>query len=730
MWMLVVHGWAVTLALSDMPTGSIAVMGAGKCEDPAMLETVRSFREEIIKLPGPPVLVQPEADTVAALGGHSEQSQDELRALYEDARQAAEHGRFEEAASWLRSGIVQVNRLPATHTRWELKRDLLFLAARAESASGRQVTARELVYQLVKADEAFEPPHDASSDLVKLFMEVRSDLESRPRGRLTVRIRGGRRDVMIYVDGRDVSRAPVLELPLRQGFYDVEADFDGKRGLVLHNVEVKPDDLSEKELDEGLEGSLRVDAGPCIDLRGHQSVDGVVEFLSELARDRLTAPQMAGRLGVYRLVLVQPGTPFVATSIDPVQRAVVWKGYQQTDTPASGLADFVARGNEDPGLVDAITGGMDAVAANERGLSLADQRKWPEAIAYFRRAHHLNRDKPEYTFQVGRSLLEGAKQSGDAKDLETAIAWLIIATKMEPVYPEPYYQLGMAYREKGKFLDSLAAFERYVKLRPDDPEGYYQLGLSASVVDDSKKALASYNEFMKRAPDRDLRKAEAAYEIAELNWQILLDSPGAPISLRYPGGVAKNSATLVGLEFGATELVTLTVLQGAGPLNFGVQLAGLTRDELFNAEASGFKAVLVARFNLGRERPRNGSRMMGSSGFQLEEGFFFNASSAFERPLVGATLVPSFQAGAEVNYPLPFMPFSPDFFEHFTATLAVGFPISYVVTTGSWFVRGRLDLGLDWLIRDGVAFTMNVRVMAGGIGFQAGFVTSPPTHKT
>jgi tetratricopeptide (TPR) repeat protein len=72
---------------------------------------------------------------------------------------------------------------------------------------------------------------------------------------------------------------------------------------------------------------------------------------------------------------------------------------------------------------------------------------------------------------------ELARQSQNWDD---AIRHLSQATKLDPTLAIAYLGLGMSLNSAGKFADSVAPLEKYVRMMPKDPAGHYQLAIACA----------------------------------------------------------------------------------------------------------------------------------------------------------------------------------------------------------------------------------------------------------
>ncbi len=96
-----------------------------------------------------------------------------------------------------------------------------------------------------------------------------------------------------------------------------------------------------------------------------------------------------------------------------------------------------------------------------------------------------------------------------AKDWAAAIGAFREAVTLRPAFPEAWNELGYAFRNQGRYPESLNAYDEALRLRPDFPEALEYLGEAyakdAGRLDDARRVL-------QRLRQLDTAKAE---ELAE-----------------------------------------------------------------------------------------------------------------------------------------------------------------------------------------------------------------------
>lgn len=104
-----------------------------------------------------------------------------------------------------------------------------------------------------------------------------------------------------------------------------------------------------------------------------------------------------------------------------------------------------------------------------------------------------------------------ALRAGRTEDAERGFTAL---TKSNPELGGPHANLGIIYRQAGKFAESVAALEKATKANPEQPVYFNQLGISARHAGEFAKARAAYERAL---------EIEPKYAAAQLNLGILFD---------------------------------------------------------------------------------------------------------------------------------------------------------------------------------------------------------------
>lgn len=104
-----------------------------------------------------------------------------------------------------------------------------------------------------------------------------------------------------------------------------------------------------------------------------------------------------------------------------------------------------------------------------------------------------------------------AMRAGRTEDAERGFKAL---TQSHPDLGGPHANLGILYRQAGKFDESIASLERAIKASPDQPVFFNQLGISYRHAGQFEKARGAYERAVSLDPN---------YAAAQLNLGILFD---------------------------------------------------------------------------------------------------------------------------------------------------------------------------------------------------------------
>jgi tetratricopeptide (TPR) repeat protein len=72
---------------------------------------------------------------------------------------------------------------------------------------------------------------------------------------------------------------------------------------------------------------------------------------------------------------------------------------------------------------------------------------------------------------------------------------------LDSTIPEPLYNLGIAYYEKGLYLEAIEAYKKFLDLKPDHENARVNLGLAYSRLKQWEQAIQTFKEELKYYPD-------------------------------------------------------------------------------------------------------------------------------------------------------------------------------------------------------------------------------------
>ena len=112
-----------------------------------------------------------------------------------------------------------------------------------------------------------------------------------------------------------------------------------------------------------------------------------------------------------------------------------------------------------------------AATHNNRGVELAEQGKFSEAIAAFNQAIEIYPQYENAHNNLGLAFGNLQQYSQAENAFKHALA-------IDPRNFETYNNLGIALGSQGKFADAIAAFRQAIQLKPNDPISYQNLGVA------------------------------------------------------------------------------------------------------------------------------------------------------------------------------------------------------------------------------------------------------------
>lgn len=109
-------------------------------------------------------------------------------------------------------------------------------------------------------------------------------------------------------------------------------------------------------------------------------------------------------------------------------------------------------------------------------------------------------------YEKGATYLMNAAFAGHTIDsarlLDKAIIEFKEAVRLNPKYVEAYYDLGLAYKTRGKDEQALASFKKAIEIKPDSTDAYMQSGDIYYKKKDYTNALLEYKRIVEIEPKK------------------------------------------------------------------------------------------------------------------------------------------------------------------------------------------------------------------------------------
>ncbi len=154
------------------------------------------------------------------------------------------------------------------------------------------------------------------------------------------------------------------------------------------------------------------------------------------------------------------------------------------------------------------------------------QGRLAEAIAAYRACLRLDPLFPNARYNLGVAL-------GDAEEYAEAMACLREVVEAEPERPETYNSLGYLTNRQGRPVEAAAHYGRALELRPDYAEAHFNLGMTLLQLGDYRRGFAEY----------------------EWRWQTGQFTPFASPHPQWDGGPIPEMTLLVHTEQGAGDAI-------------------------------------------------------------------------------------------------------------------------------------------------------------------------------
>lgn len=154
---------------------------------------------------------------------------------------------------------------------------------------------------------------------------------------------------------------------------------------------------------------------------------------------------------------------------------------------------------------------QEAEAHNNRGVALAEQGKFTQAIAAFNKAIKIHPTYENAYNNLGLVLGSQNQFSEAATAFNRALA-------INPSNFETYNNLGIALGSQGRFSEAVAAFNQAIAINPEDPNSHQNLGVAFWSQGELPEAVASLRKARELYSAQD--NTEGVYEVEQILQQM------------------------------------------------------------------------------------------------------------------------------------------------------------------------------------------------------------------
>lgn len=105
----------------------------------------------------------------------------------------------------------------------------------------------------------------------------------------------------------------------------------------------------------------------------------------------------------------------------------------------------------------------------------------------------------------------------EEEDYDSAIKVLDQVIKLDPEFPDAYYNRGGCKQLSGNHRGAIYDFDKAIKLKPTDPDSYFNRGLSKYMTDAYRGAIGDFSKTITLDPTYVIAYYDRAYCEMELN---------------------------------------------------------------------------------------------------------------------------------------------------------------------------------------------------------------------
>ena len=239
---------------------SVAVIASDKCDQPAILQHAKSYRQALEARLGGELLS--EADSIARLGGTPKQflSLGEVERLLTGATTDVFEGQTSRALKTLTGVPADLERLPPSPARYAALINVLSLIGhvqlkQAKTDPSAEAAAAATFDRILRSDHEWSPNADLYPPATRNFVAKLRAKAQKKSTRVALTVSTKPAGLPVFVDAKPLGTSPQTILLPAGGTYSVEADWgEGKRGLTrMVALEEAPAVI---ELDRAFEGSV------------------------------------------------------------------------------------------------------------------------------------------------------------------------------------------------------------------------------------------------------------------------------------------------------------------------------------------------------------------------------------------------------------------------------------------------------------------------------------------
>lgn len=345
-------------AVAAHGSSRIALVAAGRCEDPDLVEQSRELTRALRALIGAQLIDR--AELIEHLDVPALRHPGEIERRIEGAELQYFEADYRGAERRLLDALREIERLAPGLKRWQLFARSVLLRALVLRATNRSAEADEQFRRVLRLDHDHRLDSDYFSPSARSrFERLRGQVASQPKA--TLLVSSNPPGAEVYLDGRSVKRTTPVSLEVIRGRYSIGLSKDG--GFSFSRA-IELAESSAVHFDLEFEGSFQSQPIPCFLDAGDEPVR------------LMNAMKLGQRLGIERVVIArteQRSSAYLWFSAAVVQVDTglkIREGAVKLDSSDSAssllgeLAELISTGKAG---ADIVTGraGSDTVASNE-----------------------------------------------------------------------------------------------------------------------------------------------------------------------------------------------------------------------------------------------------------------------------------------------------------------------------------------------------------------------------